>query len=137
MAHPKLNPGITGSNSFIVERRHLTTTVGSGKVTVFSTAMLIGGMEGAAVNCVEPFLEAGETTVGIHVNVNHDASTPLGMKVSFQATLQEISANGKILTFRVEASDELGKIGEGLHKRAIVNKKRFEEKTQAKLSGSH
>ena len=55
------------------------------------------------------------------------------MKVTFDAELLEISANGKILTFHVEAHDECGLIGEGTHQRAVVDRVHFDEKTQAKL----
>lgn len=132
MPNTFLKPGLTGSASFIVSREHLAITIGSGIVEVLSTPMLINGMENAAMNAVEPYLEQGETTVGIYIETTHNAATPLGMKADFSATLTEISANGKILAFQVEARDEAGKIGGGIHRRAIVRKDSFEQKARAK-----
>jgi predicted thioesterase len=70
--------------------------------------------------------------VGTLVNVSHVAATPEGMKVTVDTELTGISPNGRMLTFRVEARDEAGLIGEGTHERAVVKKQRFEEKALAK-----
>ena len=127
-----LRPGVRGEMTHVVARRHLASEVGSGLVDVFSTAMMIAGMEATAVAAVQPLLPPGETTVGVHVDVSHKAATPLGMRVTFACELLEVSPNGKGLTFRVSARDEAGLIGEGLHKRVVVDKEKFEAKTAAK-----
>lgn len=127
-----LRPGIRGEMTHRVETRHLASEVGSGLVSVFSTAMMIAGMEATAVESVQGLLAPGETTVGVHVDVAHKAATPLGMQVRFVSELLEVSANGKGLTFRVEARDEAGIIGEGLHRRVVVDKEKFEARTRAK-----
>ena len=131
-----LRPGIRGEMTHTVERRHLANEVGSGLVEVFSTAMMIAGMEATAVESVQGLLAPGETTVGVHVDVSHKAATPLGMRVTFACELLEVSPNGKGLTFRVSASDEAGLIGEGLHKRVLVDKEKFEARTRAKAGVS-
>lgn len=130
-----LKPGLKGDASFIVKPEHLATVMGSGAVEVLSTAMLVAGLENAAASTVESLLPPELTTVGIHLDISHQAATPIGMKVSFQAVLEEVSSNGKILTFLVRAWDEIEPVSSGTHKRAIVNKKLFEEKTHAKLTG--
>lgn len=127
-----LEPPLIAETSHKVEPTHLASTIGSGQVRVFATAMMIAGMEGAAVQAVQPYLEQHETTVGTHVNVSHDAATPLGMIVHFRASLERV--NGRRLSFKVEAWDEKGPIGAGTHERAIVNKADFEERTQKKLA---
>ena len=127
-----LRPGIRGEMTHLVEQRHLASEVGSGLVSVFSTAMMIAGMEATAVEAVQPLLGPGETTVGVHVDVAHKAATPLGMRVTFSCELLEVSPNGKGLTFRVEARDEAGLIGEGTHKRVVVEKERFEARTRSR-----
>ena len=131
-----LRPGIRGEMTHVVERRHLASEVGSGLVEVFSTAMMIAGMESTAVAAVQPLLAPGETTVGVHVDVSHVAATPPGMRVTFACELLEVSPNGKGLTFRVSARDETGLIGEGLHKRVVVAKEKFEARTRAKTGGT-
>lgn len=128
----KLRPGISAETSFAVERRFLASEVGSGLVSVFSTAMMIAGMEAAAVKALQPYLPEGVTTVGVHVDVSHKAATPFGMNVRFRATLEEIEADGRKFRLRVEAWDEAGLIGEGWHERATVHKEKFEARTLAR-----
>lgn len=128
-----LNPGIKGHQEITVEEKDLAIHVGSGTVHVLATPMMIANMEYTSAASVEELLGEGKTTVGVKVDVSHVAATPKGMKVTFDAELLEVSANGKILTFHVEAHDECGLIGEGTHQRAIVDRVRFDEKTQAKL----
>ena len=128
-----LNPGIKGHQEITVEEKDLAIHVGSGTVHVLATPMMIANMEYTSAASVEELLGEGKTTVGVKVDVSHVAATPKGMKVTFDAELLEVSANGKILTFHVEAHDECGLIGEGTHQRAVVDRVPFDEKTQAKL----
>lgn len=127
-----LKPGLVYEFSRMVEDKDLASNVGSGIVSVFSTAMMVAGMEEAAVACVQSQFPEGYTTVGTHLDISHKASTPLGMAVKFRAVLTAISPNGKGLTFDVQAWDEVGEIGEGKHMRVIVEQKGFEEKTRNK-----
>ena len=128
-----LRPGMTGTAETIVTEAMLASTVGSGKVSVFSTAIMVAWMEGTAVGVVQSHLEEGQTTVGTGINVSHVAATPLGMKVRFTAELTAVSANGKGLSFKVAAHDEAGLIGEGTHERVVINKEKFESRTRDKL----
>lgn len=130
---PALEPGIRSEKEMIVENKHLASVLGSGLVDVFATAMMIAGMEEVCVASVQPYMEAGMTTVGVGVDVSHCAATPAGMKVHFESELTEISPNGKGLVFRVEARDEAGIIGQGTIRRVIVDKNKFETKTRQKL----
>lgn len=127
-----LKAGLKGASEVTVSEELLADRIGSGLVSVYSTAMMIAGMEGTAVATVQDALEAGQTTVGTRVNVAHLAATPRGMKVRFTAELTAVSPNGKGLTFKVEAHDEAGLIGEGLHERVVVHKEKFESRTQAR-----
>lgn len=125
--------GMKGAQERTVTDDLLANKVGSGLVAVYATPMMIAGIEGTAAASVAAELDEGKTTVGMQINVSHVAATPAGMKVRFETELTEIAPNGKVLTFKVEAYDEKGLIGEGTHQRAIVDKARFEAKTQAKL----
>ena len=91
---------------------------------VFSTPAMIGLMEGTCVQLVEPYLEENEQTVGIHVDVRHMAPTKIGQSVTVTAEVLE-SKDNKI-RFAVAATNDQGvKIGEGTHRRAVINTKRF------------
>ena len=127
-----LQVGLKGQSETVVGKELLASEVGSGLVTVYSTAMMIAGMEGTAVASVQDALEDGQTTVGTRVNVAHMAATPCGMKVRFVTELTAVSPNGKGLTFNVAAYDENGLIGEGVHERVVVNKEKFESRTRDK-----
>ena len=124
--------GIKGDCSFVVTKDMLATAVGSGTVEVFATPAMIARMEDTATRSVMPYLDEGQATVGTHVDVRHLDATPEGMKVSIHTESVEINANGKFLTFTVEARDEHGVIGSGIHERAIINVSRFMEKVNKK-----
>lgn len=127
-----LQTGVKGQSEITVSKELLASEVGSGLVTVYSTAMMIAGMEATAVASVQELLRPGETTVGVHVDVSHSAATPLGMRVRFFSELVEVSPNGRGLTFRVSARDEAGLIGEGLHRRVVVDRENFEARARGK-----
>ena len=99
--------------------------VGSGGLEVFGTPFMMGLMENAAMQCVQPELPEGKGTVGVEISSSHLAPTPVGMKVSATAEVTGVSANGKMITFKVTASDEEGLIGEGTHTRAVIDNARF------------
>lgn len=124
--------GIKGEKEITVERAHLASSLGSGLVDVFATAMMIAYMEAICVESVQPHLSEGQTTVGVHIDVAHLAATPLGIKVRFTSELAEISPNGKGLLFNVEARDEKDVIGKGTVKRVIVDKATFESRIRGK-----
>ena len=128
--------GITRDETFAVTHDMLASAAGSGTADVFATPVMIAKMEGTATRSVMPFLDAGKTTVGVHVDVKHLDATPEGMHVTIRTELTEISENGKFLTFKVTAHDEKGLIGEGVHVRAIINEARFMEKVRAKIQAA-
>jgi predicted thioesterase len=88
-------------------------------------------MEGAACEAIAEAIPEEKTTVGIELNISHLAATPVGMEVRAEAAVTAV--DGNIITFSIAAYDEAGKIGEGIHKRAIVTAQRFLDKTYAKL----
>lgn len=113
-----------------VNETNTAESVGSGSLKVFGTPMMIALIENAALNAVQFDLPCGFTTVGTHLDVSHISATPLGMQVTGKAVLTEIS--GKKLVFKVEAFDEKGKIGEGIHTRFIIDANKFMDRTNSK-----
>lgn len=108
----------------------LAKNVGSGDVAVYATPMMIALMEETASKCLSEFLEEGETSVGTYIASSHDSATPLGMEVRAIATVT--AAEGKKVDFLIEAFDEAGTIGRGNHSRFVLNRERFEAKTNEK-----
>ena len=99
---------------------------------VFATSKMVALMEIAASRVLKKFLSNSECSVGIEININHVSPTSIGAKVRAQAILIEIVDH--IFTFTVQASDELGLIGEGTHKRSIVDIERLEKGALRKIS---
>ncbi|MBP1883607.1 thioesterase family protein [Sinorhizobium mexicanum] len=90
---------------------------------VFATAMMIGFIEQTCIEALRPYLPDEQRTVGTHVDVSHAAPTPVGMSVT--ADVELIAVDERSLLFRVSCYDEAGLIGEGTHRRAIVDLNRF------------
>lgn len=86
---------------------------------VLSTPSLVLLMERTCVRACQRYLPPGFTTVGYHLDVRHLAPLPRGEVVRVSAHLEALEGNK--LTFRVEAFGPNGrKIGEGIHRRAII-----------------
>ncbi|MDO5063331.1 MAG: thioesterase family protein [Peptostreptococcaceae bacterium] len=127
-----LKIGIKGKEELVVDENNSAKTLGSGTLDVFATPAMIALMEKTAWKSVQEYLQDGEGTVGISLDISHLAATPLGMRVSCESEL--IGMDGKKLTFSVKAYDEIGLIGEGKHERFIVSNEKFQSKTDAKGS---
>ena len=127
-----LRIGLKGSADLLVGLEHTAPRVGSGRVGVLATPVMINLIEAAALAAVEHLLPSGHQSLGIHLDVRHFAATPVGMRIT--ATSELIGIDGRTLLFRVEAHDEREPIGGGLHERVIVNVARFDLRVQKKLS---
>lgn len=104
--------------------------MGSGTVPVLATPALVALMEQAAVRALEGRLPAGQTSVGVRIDIRHLAATPVGMGVRARALL--VAAEGRRLTFQIEAWDGVEKVGEAVHERVVVDAERFMERVRAK-----
>ncbi len=119
----ELTQGIKSEKIIIVESKHSANSYGSGLVDVFSTPSMIALMEQTCNELLLDYIDTIETSVGIEVCVKHLKATPIGDKVSCTAEVTEIYKNK--ITFKVEAFDSKGRIGEGIHKRAVIDKELF------------
>jgi len=115
-----------------VDEKDTAKAVGSGTLSVLATPKMIALMEEAAYKCVSSDLEEGMSSVGTLMSVKHLSATPVGMSVSATATVIEV--DGRKISFKVEAYDEVGLIGEGTHERFVVAEERFVVKTYSKLT---
>lgn len=128
----RLKPGIKGDASAEVTDRNTAVAYGSGGVRVFATPAMIGLMEKAALSSVDPLLEEGQTTVGMKVDVEHLAATPIGMTVTARSELLDVE--GRKLTFKVDAHDGVDLVGSGTHMRFIVPKEKFMARALGKVN---
>ena len=127
----RIHPGLSGSAELLVGEQHTAPRVGSGKVHVLATPVMINLIEAAALQAVERLLPPGFQSLGTVLNVRHIAATPVGMRVVATATVQSVSKRTIHLT--VEARDEADLIGDGTHERVVVNVAKFDERVQKKL----
>lgn len=97
---------------------------------VFATGFMVALMEWTCVQALAPHLDGGEGSVGIHVDVSHDAATPAGMVVTVDVEATEVQ--GRKVWFSVRAHDGIDQIGEGYHQRAIVDWEKFNAKVAGK-----
>ena len=129
---PQLKQGLVGRAALVVAEDHTAPRVGSGRVHVLATPVMINLIEAAALAAVEHLLPAGHQSLGTVLNVRHIAATPVGMRVV--ATAEVIGIDGRTIRFRVEARDEKELIGDGTHERVVVNVAKFDQRVQRKLS---
>ena len=127
----KILPGLTGTAEIVVGTRDTAPHVGSGKIGVLATPIMVNLMEAAALQAVERYMPPGHQTVGTHLDIKHFAATPVGLRVIAHAEL--VKVEGRTLTFRIRAEDEREPIGEGFHERLIINVERFDLRMQKKL----
>jgi fluoroacetyl-CoA thioesterase len=126
-----LKDGLAGSAKLIVGDEHTAPRVGSGRVRVLATPVMINLMEAAALDAIERLLPAGHQSLGTHLNVGHYAATPVGMRLRASAIVTRVE--GRTVEFRVEAFDEKERVGDGTHTRVVVNVERFDQRVQRKL----
>ena len=128
----ELRSGLTGTAEIVVGTRDTAPHVGSGKIGVLATPIMVNLMEAAALQAVERYMPPGHQTVGTHLDVKHFAATPVGMRVRAHAELTRVE--GRTLIFTIRAVDEREAIGEGVHERLIINVERFDQRMQKKLA---
>jgi predicted thioesterase len=127
----RISAGLQGIAELVVGPEHTAPFVGSGRIAVLATPVMINVIEAAALSAVEHLLPAGQQSLGIHLDVSHVAATPVGLKVT--ATAEVLRVEGRTITFRVEARDNIETIGGGTHARVVVSVARFDERVQRKL----
>lgn len=135
-----LRPGLSGRLDYVVptERTvpHLFPEAEefAGLPDVLATGYLVGILEWACIRVVAGHLEDGEATLGIHVDVSHEAPTPPGCPIAVEAHL--IAVEGRRLTFRVEARDDAAVIARGTHRRAVIDTGRFADRLRARTTST-
>jgi fluoroacetyl-CoA thioesterase len=129
----EIAPGLQGTVELVVAEQHTAPSIGSGKVRVLATPVMINLFEAAALKAIEHLLQPGYQSLGTHLDVHHVAATPVGMRV--RAVAEVTKVNGRIVTFKLSASDQIDQIGHGTHERVVVNVAKFDARVQKKLGG--
>ena len=134
---PSLQPALTYQHQFTIPSSKTVPALYPEAVEfqampeVFATGFLVGLLEWACIRLVNPHLDwPQEQTLGTHINVSHQAATPVGLTVTTDVTLIEI--DGRRLVFAVEAHDGVDLIAKGRHERFVIDRGRFDEKVLSK-----
>src|SRR5689334_7351671 len=126
-----LPPGLKGVAELVVGEQHTAPRIGSGRIRVLATPVMINLIEAAALAAIEQSLPENHQSLGTRLAISHIAATPVGMRV--RATAEVVRVEGRTVHLRVRAEDERELIGEGTHERVVVNVERFDARVQAKL----
>ena len=126
----EIKAGMKASTEIVVGTRDTAHHVGSGRIKVLATPVMVMLLEEAALKTVEDSLPSGQQSVGTRLDISHIASTPVGMKVVAHAEVTKVE--GRKVTFRAWAEDETELIGEGTHERIIVDLERFDKRVANK-----
>jgi fluoroacetyl-CoA thioesterase len=122
-------PNATGTAELIVQQTDCASDLKVNNApdetfpAVFATTRMIALMEMAGARVLKPFLQSGEMSVGVTVDIIHSAATPIGAKVTATATYR--GRDGKLFVFDVIVHDLAGEVGRGTHKRAIISRERL------------
>ena len=125
--------GATGSFSLVILPDHLASRFKDVTLPpVLATPVMIMIMENAALNAIKPYLGAGETALGTHVDVRHLAATPVGRRVIGEAKVTKV--DGRRIEFSIRAADGSEEIGVGTHERVVLQISRLSERMKAKFA---
>ncbi len=130
----RITPGMTGTSRMIVGTNDTAPRVGSGKIAVLATPVMINLIEEAALAAIEDALSVGQQSLGTHLDVSHVAATPVGMSVTATATVTSVER--RTVTFDVEAVDSVEVIGRGTHTRVVVTADKFSTRVDAKAKAT-
>lgn len=122
--------GTCYEKKFLINTEDTALALGSGGEAVLATPRLVAWMENTAFEGLDTILPDENTTVGTHIDLKHMAASPVGMEINVRATL--ITHEKRAVNFKIEAWDQMEKIGEAVHQRFIVDRGRFLKKVLKK-----
>ena len=126
-----MDENVTGVWDAPVTPENTALAMGSGSLPVLATPALVAMMEHAAVNALKGRLPEGIDSVGVAIQVEHLAASPVGMTIRAEAALA--ADDGRCYDFTIEAYDAKGLVGRATHRRATVKVEKFLQRAQARL----
>ena len=118
--------GLKGEARLVVGEADTAIALGSGDVNVLGTPRLVALFEQATIDALRNMLDAGQSSVGMRVQIDHLQPTPIGAEVIVEAVLDKVE--GRRITFSVTANDSGGLVAAGKVTRVMVDVERFMSK---------
>jgi fluoroacetyl-CoA thioesterase len=118
-----LEPGLAAGFGYTVTEADTAAALGSGEVPVLATPRVVALAERATVAAVTGALEAGATTVGVRVELDHLAPSPVGAALEVRAVLERVA--GRRLQFAVRLQDGDRSVASGQITRVVVGTAAF------------
>ena len=123
--------GTAHETSFTVESAQTIDLTAGAVPAVLATPFLIWSLEHTALDLMKPYLDDGELTLGVQVELEHLAPTPVGTQVTCRARV--FHTEGSVVSFQIEAHDQIEQIAKGLHKRRVVQIDRIRRRVEQKM----
>ena len=136
MPKPTLRAGLRHTETVLITDRLIVPEMAdyfpnfAAMPPVLATAYLVAFVEWTCVRFLADHLSDGEASLGIKVDLSHDAATPVGMKAT--AAIELVAVEGRRLRFKVACRDERDAIGAGFHERFVIDEARFLSKLDQK-----
>ncbi|MDX1512796.1 MAG: hotdog domain-containing protein [Gammaproteobacteria bacterium] len=86
---------------------------------VYSTPSMVNDAEYACYRLIQEHLHEGESSVGIHVSMDHLGATPLGERVTVRVQVDEV--DGRKVSLNCEVHDAAECVGRGRHLRFVID----------------
>src|SRR5262245_32826436 len=124
-----LKAGLSLSKTIVVDEARCIGFMGK-EGMVYATPRMVSDVEYACRDYLLQHLDAGEDSVGAHVAIDHLAATPLGLKVTIEASVVDVDR--RRVTFEFSVRDPVEECGRGKHIRFVVDTAKSRERLAAK-----
>jgi fluoroacetyl-CoA thioesterase len=125
----KLKPGVTATEQIRVEHDRTIAFMGDA-ARVYSTPSMVSDVEYACLRLIQKHLDEDQSSVGMHVRMDHLAPTPLGCEVQVSVTVSAV--DGRKVTMDAEVRDAVEIVGNGVHVRYVVDVARQTGRVESK-----
>jgi len=126
-----LEPGTSRTERITIDRDRTIGFLGE-EMRLYSTPSMVRDVEYTCLSLIEEHLDEGESSVGIHVAIDHLAATPLGQWVDVEVTVSEV--DGRKVTLLANVHDAVEQVGRGQHVRFVIDVEKHRTRLQKKLS---
>ena len=126
---PTLTKDLSFSKSVLVDESRCIGFMGK-EGMVYATPRMVSDVEYTCRDFLLQHLDAGEDSVGAHVSIDHLAATPMGLKVTIEARVEEVDRRKVVFSFLVK--DPVEDVGRGKHIRFVVETAKTRERLAAK-----